>query len=261
MVQHDAGAARPVALVTGARQGLGRATAVRLAADGFDVVAADIADVDDTIAAIRAEGGGAHGIRADIADVDAIGSVVADAWAAFGRIDCLVNNAGLASRPLTDILDITPEMYDRVVGVNQRGTFFLTQEVARRMVADSALDHHRSIITVSSIAARMVNLERSPYHLSKAALSMLNELFAVRLAEHGIAAYEVRPGYMRTEMTASAVPQKLDDVIRAGRVPARRWGTPEDVAATVSALAGGSLPFSTGQAVWVDGGLHIHRAD
>ncbi|GAA1466418.1 3-ketoacyl-ACP reductase [Microbacterium thalassium] len=261
MVQREVDAVRPVALVTGARQGLGRATAVRLAADGFDVVAADIADVDDTVAAIRAAGGGAHGVRADIADVDAIGSVVTGAWAAFGRIDCLVNNAGLASRPLTDILDITPEMYDRVVAVNQRGTFFLTQEVARRMVAAASSDHHRSIITVSSIASRMVNLERSPYHLSKAALSMLNELFAVRLAEHGIAAYEVRPGYMRTDMTASAVPQKLDDVIRAGRVPARRWGTPEDVAATVSTLASGSLPFSTGQAVWVDGGLHIHRAD
>ena len=163
-------------------------------------------------------------------------------------------------RPLTDILDITPEAYDRVVDVNQRGTFFLTQEVAKRMIAAES-PHHRSIVTISSIAARMVQTERAPYHLSKAALSMLNELFAVRLAPYGIASYEVRPGYMRTAMTASAVPELLDAKIREGRVPARRWGTPEDVGDTVAALAAGRLPFSTGQAIWVDGGLHVNQAD
>jgi NAD(P)-dependent dehydrogenase (short-subunit alcohol dehydrogenase family) len=107
----------------------------------------------------------------------------------------------------------------------------------------------------------MVNTDRAPYHLSKAALSMMNELFALRLAEHGIAAYEVRPGYMRTAMTASAVPDRLDRSIREGRVPARRWGSAEDVGETIAALAAGRLPFSTGQAVWVDGGLHLNRAD
>lgn len=252
---------RPVALVTGAGQGLGLASAVRLASIGFDIVAADLAtDISGAVGAIEATGGAVKVLNVDIADVEALPAAVDEAWAAFGAIDCLVNNAGLAMRPLTDILDITPEAYDRVVGVNQRGTFFLTQEVAKRMIEVES-HHHRSIVTISSIAARMVNTDRSPYHLSKAALSMLNELFAVRLAEYGIAAYEVRPGYMRTNMTASAVPQLLDAKIREGRVPARRWGTAEDVGETVAALAGGRLPFSTGQAVWVDGGLHVNRAD
>lgn len=252
---------RPVALVTGARQGLGLAAATRLAAAGFDIVAADLSDeLGEAVAAIQSAGGSAHAQGIDIADVDALPGAVAEAWEAFGRIDCLVNNAGLAMRPLTDILEISPEAYDRVVGVNQRGTFFLTQEIAKRMIASES-PHHRSIVTVSSIAARMVNTDRAPYHLSKAALSMMNELFALRLAEHGIAAYEVRPGYMRTAMTASAFPEELDRSIREGSVPARRWGTADDVGETIAALATGRLPFSTGQAVWVDGGLHIHRAD
>lgn len=255
-------ARRPVALVTGARQGLGRAIAQQLAADGFDIVVMDIApECEETIAAVEAAGARAHQLSADLADVHALPAVVERAWAAFGGIECLANNAGLAMRPLTDLLEVTPQAYDRVVGVNQRGTFFLTQEVAKRMITAEATHQHRSIVTVSSIAARMVNVERAPYHLSKAALSMLNELFALRLAEHGIACYEVRPGYMQTEMTASAVPEKLDALINAGRVPARRWGTPADVAATVSTLARGQLPFSTGQAIWVDGGLHLNRAD
>lgn len=253
---------RPVALVTGARQGLGRAIAVRLAADGFDIVALDLdAEMPETVAAVEAAGARIATLGADIAAIDETPDVVARAWAAFGRVDALVNNAGLASRPLTDVLDVSPELYDRVVNVNQRGTFFLSQAVAKRMVQTAGDGAHRSIVTISSIAARMVNLERAPYHLSKAALSMMTELLALRLAEHGIGAYEVRPGYMKTEMTASAVPEKLDAAIREGRVPQRRWGTAEDVAATVSTLARGELPFSTGQAVWVDGGLHLNRAD
>lgn len=252
---------RPVALVTGARQGLGLASAVQLAASGFDILAADLeSDLPDAARAIEAAGASVQTLGVDISDVAALPAAVDEAWTAFGAIDCLVNNAGLAMRPLTDILDITPEAYDRVVDVNQRGTFFLTQEVAKRMIAAES-PHHRSIVTISSIAARMVQTERAPYHLSKAALSMLNELFAVRLAPYGIASYEVRPGYMRTAMTASAVPELLDAKIREGRVPARRWGTPEDVGDTVAALAAGRLPFSTGQAIWVDGGLHVNQAD
>lgn len=253
---------RPVALVTGARQGLGRDTAVALAAAGFDILAMDISDeFGDAASTVEATGARFAGFRADIADVERMPELIATAWETFGGVDCLVNNAGLASRPLTDLLEVTPEMYDRVVDVNQRGTFFLTQEVAKRMVAVADPRPHRSIITVSSIAARMVSTLRGPYHLSKSALAMMTELLAVRLADDGIAAYEVRPGYMRTEMTASAVPHELEAKINAGRVPSRRWGTPADVGATVVALATGALPFSTGQAIWVDGGLHINQAD
>lgn len=254
---------RPVAFVTGARQGLGLQTSIELAKNGFDIVLNDVsADLDEAQQRVVEAGGRVFGIAADIADVDALPGVVEQVWDAFGRVDCLVNNAGLAQRPLTDLLDITPEQYDRVVNVNQRGTFFLTQAVARRMIVvpQDEVQQHRSIITISSIAARMVNLDRSPYHLSKAALSMMNELFALRLAEHGIAAYEVRPGYMKTDMTQSATPQELEEAILSGAVPARRWGSPLDLAQTVSTLATGGLPFSSGQAIWVDGGVHIHRA-
>lgn len=252
---------RPTALVTGARQGLGQAISVQLANDGFNLVLADISpEMTETINAVEKAGGQAYSLPVDISDVDVLPAVTEQAWNAFGGVDCLVNSAGLAMRPLTDLLEITPADYDRVVDVNQRGTFFLTQAVAKRMIAEES-QLHRSVITVSSIAARMVNLDRAPYHLSKAALSMMNELFALRLAESGIASYEVRPGYMRTDMTASGVPEQLDAKIQAGRVPSRRWGTPQDVATTVSMLAAGKLPFSTGQSVWVDGGLHINRAD
>lgn len=252
---------RPTALVTGAAQGLGLSTAARLAQEGFDVVVADVnPDTSAVQAEVEACGGRFGAVALDLADVRAHADRVDEVWKIFGGIDCLVNNGGVASRPLTDVLEVTPEAYDRVLDVNLRGTFFLSQAVARRMRAETS-PHHRSIITVSSIAARMVNLERAPYHLSKAGLSMMNELLAMRLAEYGIAAYEVRPGYMRTAMTASAVPEKLDASIRSGRVPARRWGAPSDVAETVTALATGRLPFSTGQAIWVDGGLHMGVAD
>lgn len=252
---------RPVALVTGARQGIGLSVATHIASAGFDVVLSDVsADLGEACDAVRAAGGNAHPLVLDISDVDAVPGAVDKAWSAFGKIDCLVNNAGIAMRPLTDLLKITPDQYDKVMDINLRGTFFVAQAVANRMLEEVS-SHHRSIITITSIASRMVNLDRSPYHLSKAGLSMLNELLALRLADHGIASYEIMPGYMRTSMTASATPTLLDQKIRDGRVPQRRWGSSDDVGATITALATGALPYSTGQAVWVDGGLHINQAD
>lgn len=253
--------ARPVGLVTGARQGLGKATALHLAHSGFDIIVVDIAaEADETLAEIRAVGVDAKYLQGDISDVASFGSLVDQAWNLFGSVDTLVNNAGIAQRPLTDILDITPEQYDKVMDINLRGTFFLTQAVAQKMLASKS-EHFRSIVMISSIAARMVNLDRSPYHLSKTGLSMLTELFALRLAEAGIGVYEVRPGYMLTEMTQSAVPAVLDAAIKNGRVPERRWGTPDDIGRAVTTLATGGFSFATGQAFWIDGGLHINRAD
>lgn len=252
---------RPVALVTGARQGLGRSAALQLADAGFNLVVIDLAaEAEVLLAELRERGAEAAYLTGDIADLDRMDALVDSAWKAFGRIDCLVNNAGIAQRPLTDVLDITPEQYDRVMDINLRGTFFLTQAVAKRM-CDAPAEAFRSIVMISSIAARMVNLERSPYHLSKAGVSMLTELFALRLAEAGIAVYEVRPGYMLTEMTQSAVPAVLDAAITEGRVPERRWGSPDDIGRAVTTLATGGLSYATGQALWIDGGLHINRAD
>lgn len=252
---------RSVALVTGAKQGLGRAQALHLARQGMDIVVVDIAqESDETIAEIQALGVQARYFQADIADLDSLGALVEEAWDAFGGIDCLVNNAGIAQRPLTDLLDLTPDQYDLVMNINLRGTFFLSQAIATRMLAETS-PFFRSIIFISSIAARMVNLDRAPYHLSKTGVSMLTELFALRLAEAGIAVYEIRPGYMLTEMTQSAVPEKLTAAINAGRVPERRWGNPDDIGRATSTLATGSLSYATGQAFWIDGGLHINRAD
>lgn len=253
-------ASRPVALVTGARQGLGKAAAVHLAQAGFDVIVLDLESAEETLAELRTHGVRAASVRTDISDTARIAEAVDAVWELFGGIDCLVNNAGIAQRPLTDLLEITPDQYDRVMDVNLRGTFFLTQAVAARMLAAPG-EHFRSIIMISSIAARMVNLDRSPYHLSKIGVSMLTELFALRLAEAGVAVYELRPGYMLTEMTRSAVPEVLDAAVRAGRVPERRWGAPDDIGRATATLAGGGLSYATGQAFWIDGGLHINRAD
>jgi len=257
------GKRRPAALVTGARRGLGRGIALALADSGFDLALADLA-IDDDARATEAQaverGARVRVIAADVAELAGHAALVEAAWAAFGTLDCLVNNAGVTSAVRGDILEASIESFDRVLGVNLRGTFFLTQRVARRMAAETrdAGAPARSIIVVSSANAFGAAPERADYVLSKTALSMMTRLFALRLAPHGIAVHEIRPGVMRTGMTAPAT-AKYDGWIAAGRIPQRRWGTPEDVGRTVAALAAGALPFTTGDAFHVDGGLHIHE--
>ncbi len=159
-------------------------------------------------------------------------------FAAFGTIDCLVNNAGISVKVRGDLLDVTPESFDRVLGVNLRGTFFLTQAVARRMLAETRGpdDPPRSIVTISSANVRTVGPNRAEYCISKTGLAMTNQLFAHRLAEHDIMCYEIRPGIIRTDMTAGAF-DRYDGLIRDGLTPVRRWGEPADVGSTVAALA------------------------
>ena len=251
--------ARPVAVVTGARQGLGRATAVALAAKGFDLVLIDLADCDETAAAVAGAGGQARGLIGDISAIDHHAALAADSLAAFGRLDCLVNNAGIAARPLTDILDLGAEAFDRGLSVNLRGTFFLTQAFARLM-RDTPSEGYRSIIFVTSIAASHISWDRSPYCVAKAGLSMAAGLYAVRLAEFGIHVHEVRPGFIRTEMTASAATGKIDAYIDEGRVPLRRWGRPEDIGTSIATIAAGGLPYMSGQAIHLDGGFHLPQA-
>ena len=156
------------------------------------------------------------------------------------------------------MLEVTPAGFDRVLGVNLRGTFFLTQAVARRMVADGPGAHPRSVITISSSNAEIASPERAEYCLSKAGLGMMTRLLAVRLAGEGIMAYDIRPGLIRTDMTAASR-AKYDRLIAEGMTPIARWGEPEDVGRAVAVLARGDLPFVTGDAIHVDGGMHIHR--
>ncbi len=251
----------PVALVTGGRRGIGRGVCLALAAEGFDVIVADLerdADAEHTLAAIRAQGRQAAWLAADIADVDSHASLADAAFSAFGTLDCLVNNAGVQVAVRGDLLDATVDSFDRVMGVNLRGTFFLTQAIARRMLAEARQDDAtpRSIVTISSANAFIPGPDRAEYCFSKSALSMMVKVLALRLAPHGIAAHEVRPGIIRTAMTEPAAAAH-GVRIASGVVPARRWGEPEDVGRVVATLAAGRMPFSTGDAFHVDGGLHI----
>jgi NAD(P)-dependent dehydrogenase (short-subunit alcohol dehydrogenase family) len=251
-------------VVTGGRQGLGLAAAVALADEGFDLVVVDLQEEDDDLAAVRAllaeRGAGLAYLRGDIADVAAVGSLVDQLWGAYGRVDCLVDNAGVAARPLVDVLEVGPEAFDRVLDINLRGTFFLTQAVANRMIAEPDHGHYRSIVVVTSISAELVSLQRPQYCISKAALSMVSKLFATRLAPENIFVHEVRPGFIKTAMTASAGTSELDEWVRSGMVPVPRWGSPDDVGRSIASLAAGRLPYLTGQPVWVAGGLNIPRS-
>jgi NAD(P)-dependent dehydrogenase (short-subunit alcohol dehydrogenase family) len=252
---------RPAALVTGARRGIGRATCAALAARGFDVVGADLSadGAVETEAAVTAAGGAFRFLAADIAATAAHAALVEAAWSAFGGLECMVNNAGVGAMARGDLLDVTETSFDRCIGVNTRGAFFLAQAVARRMVgADAPTRGPRSLLFVSSANAVMPAVDRGEYCISKAAASMMAKLFAVRLAESGIAVHEIRPGVIRTDMTAPAA-ERYTARIEAGLSPIRRWGEAEDVGRAIAALAAGDLPFTTGDAFYIDGGLHLHR--
>jgi 3-oxoacyl-[acyl-carrier protein] reductase len=250
----------PVALVTGARRGIGRGIAYALAERGFDIVALDLVEDEEartTLDGIGSRQRRAHFITGNIAAIEHRKVHVDAAFAAFGTIDCLVNNAGTQVTKRGDLLDVTPESYDRVMAVNLRGTFFLTQEVARRMVAETrgAGDPPRSIVTISSVNAVIASPNRPEYCLSKTGLSMMVKMLALRLAPHGIATYEIRPGVIRTEMT-KPVAETYGKWIPE-HVPEGRWGEPADIGATIATLASGAIPFSTGDAFHIDGGLHV----
>jgi 3-oxoacyl-[acyl-carrier protein] reductase len=254
---------RGTALVTGAGRGIGRAIAHALAADGFDVVMASLEAADPDPAHTAAAG--AHGPGRviyqsfDVAELEAHATLVTDAIARFGPLTCLVNNAGVTSLERGDMLDLSAESFDRCVAVNLRGTFFLTQAVARHLLADaSAGNRYRSIITVSSVNADIVGENRADYCLTKSALTMLNKLFAMRLAAAGVGVFEIRPGIVATDMTAPAK-AKYDGFIDDGGVPMRRWGMPEDIGRGVATLARGDLPYATGIHIDIGGGMQLHR--
>ena len=251
---------RRVALVTGGRRGIGLGVAERLAADGFNVAITGTREDDASQAAVaRLEAAAAATfVAGDVSQVSDHARVLDTVEAALGPIDVLVSNAGIAPPQRLDLLETTEANFDTVLGVNLRGAFFLAQAVARRMIARGNKEAGHTIIFISSCSAEMVSLNRIEYCISKAGLAMAVEGFAVRLAAEGIGVFEVRPGIIRTDMTAG-VTQKYDGLIADGLVPAKRWGEAADVAAAVSALAKGALGFATGTVVHVDGGLTISR--
>ncbi|SAL54836.1 3-ketoacyl-ACP reductase [Caballeronia humi] len=254
----DSESRSPTALITGGRRGIGRAVCVEMATRGFDIVFTDIVrdeDVDETCALVKTHGRKALFVQSNLNEVESHADVVREAVRFNGSIECLVNNAGIGSPSRGDLLDVSPQAFDMVVGVNLRGTFFMSQAVARHM-ASTQSSHPRSIITVSSVSAEMASPERAEYCLSKSALPMMTRLLALRLASAGIAVFEVRPGIIRTPMT-EGVAQKYEARFAEGLVPSGRWGESAEVGKAVAALADGTFRFSTGSVLNVDGGLSI----
>ncbi|MER9328995.1 3-ketoacyl-ACP reductase [Mesorhizobium sp. M0152] len=250
---------RPAAIVTGGARGIGLACAEALADAGFDILVADLAEnPDDKLAAdIAARDAKFAYVSCDIADLASHTPLVEAAISAFGRIDCLVNNAGVGAVVRGDLLELKPENFDRILGINLRGTVFLSQAVAKAMLA-LPVDHPRSIITITSVSAEMASPERPDYCISKAGLSMWVKNLALRLAPENIGVFELRPGIIRTDMTAG-VTAKYDALIDGGLVPAKRWGEASDIGAVVATLAAGRLGFSTGSIINVDGALSVPR--
>jgi len=252
-----------VALITGAARGIGNGIAVQLAKDGCAIAIMDIFDEDkitENLDKVKAAGTPVIYIKGDITKASDRKNVLDKILSEFGRIDILVNNAGVAPKVRADILETTEESFDFVIGVNLKGTYFLTQLVANEMIRelDSKDGIKPIIVNISSNSAYTSSTSRGEYCISKAGVSMITTLFADRLAEYGINVYEVRPGIIQTDMTA-AVKEKYDKLIAEGITPIKRWGYPEDIANAVSVFCSGKLPFSTGEILNVDGGFHIRR--
>jgi 3-oxoacyl-[acyl-carrier protein] reductase len=252
-----------VALVTGGTRGIGLGIARALAADGFDLALCGLreeGEVSPVLAELGATGAVARYFRADIGERGDRVWLVAEVKEAFGRLHVLVNNAGVAPQARVDLLEAEEDSFERLLRVNLQGPYFLTQGVARWMLEQKRADEGWSggVVNVTSVSATVASTNRGEYCVSKAGLAMASQLWAVRLAGVGIPVYEVRPGIIRTDMTAGVV-EKYDRLIGEGLVPQGRWGTPEDVGRVVVALARGDAPYSTGAVIVVDGGLTIPR--
>jgi NAD(P)-dependent dehydrogenase (short-subunit alcohol dehydrogenase family) len=258
----------PTLLVTGASRGLGRGVAVEAAAQGLSVAvnyARNREAALETLALCRQAAASPEqrfvAIAADIARRDDRRRLVDETLAELGRIDALVNNAGIAPRVRADIADASEESFEEIIRTNLQGPYFLTQRVAQHWLAGTQqplLPGGYKIVFVTSISAATASINRGDYCISKAGLAMASQLWATRLAADNVQVLELRPGIMATDMTAG-VKDKYDRLIGEGLVPQRRWGTPEDVGRAVRAILAGHFPFSTGEVIYLDGGFHIHR--
>jgi NAD(P)-dependent dehydrogenase (short-subunit alcohol dehydrogenase family) len=244
------------AFVTGARRGIGKAIALTLAQDGFDVAVNDVeasAEIDAVAADIKALGRKSIAVIGDISHIQSHAAML-DLAETIGQLSTLVNNAGVSVLNRGDLLEVSEESYNRCMDINVRGTFFLSQAFAKRLLAQPQKLVHRSIINISSANVSAVSIARGEYCVSKAAVSMTSKLFAARLSNEGIGVYEIQPGFIETDMTAPAK-AKYDKMIEEGLTVIKRFGQPEDVARVASTMAQGLLPYTVGQAIQVDGGL------
>lgn len=254
---------RRTAIVTGGARGIGNAIAQQLGKEGCAIAIFDIIppeNVKENLEHFESYNVPFLYIQGNLADKNDRERLVETVIKEFGRIDILVNNAGVAPKERRDILEMTEESFDFVIGINLKGTLFLTQLVAKEMIklVESGINTQPVIVNISSISAYTSSTNRGEYCISKAGVSMLTKLFADRLASYGIYVYEIRPGIILTDMT-SVVKEKYDRLIAEGITPIKRWGYPQDIANAVSVLCSGKLSFSTGEVINVDGGFHLRR--
>lgn len=248
----------PVALITGASRGIGQACAIALAKAGYDIAIAGVSEPTETLGRVRACGRQAFSTLSDVSQPARHEAVLAAIRQEFGRLDALVNNAGIAPKVRADLLEASEESYDQVMAVNLKGPYFMTQKAAQWMV-----EQHKKrpqdrfcIVNISSISAYTASVMRGEYCLSKAGMSMMTKLFAARLADSGVYVFEIRPGVVMTDMTKVAK-EKYDRLIAQGLTPIRQWVQPVDVGTAIAACATGQIPMSTGQVIDVDGGFHL----
>ena len=256
--------AEKTAAVTGSSRGIGYAAAEALAREGYHVILSATGTAEQHHALVEyfgAQGLKTTYIQCDISSPADRAHFFAEISARFGRLDVLVNNAGVAPKKRLDILETTQESFERVLEINLEGTFFMCQQAARLMIHSLKAERENyrpRIINISSMSAYTSSVNRGEYCISKAGISMTTQLFADRLAEYGIPVFEIRPGIIRTDMTAGAA-EKYQKLIDSGLTPIRRFGNPEDVADCVMAAVSGRLDFATGQILNADGGFHIRR--
>src|SRR5262247_2379686 len=254
----------PVSLVTGASRGIGRGIAIELAKLGHTVIinyAGNSSAAEECLQMVRSAGGDGIHVRADISSSVDRKELVKEVIGQYDRIDLLVNNAGVAPTVRADLLEAGEESFDRLININLKGPYFLTQIVARRMIeqvrrGDVGAFGLPRIVTVTSVSAYAASVNRGDYCVAKAGLAMMTALYAARLAEYGVNVYELRPGVIATDMT-EGVKEKYDRMIEQGAWPIRRWGQPEDIGRAVAAIARGDFPYSTGEVINIDGGFHL----
>lgn len=255
---------KPVAVITGASRGIGRAVSIALAGEGFDIAAiarsVDSEGMEILGPEVEKHGGQFFPIGLDISCTKCQKEVVSNILNRYGRIDLLVNNAGVAPLQRKDLFEMSEESYDRVMNINLKGPIFFSQKIAREMIwmRDQISEYTPLIIFITSVSASLSSANRTEYCVSKAGLSMASTIFADRLSKEGILVYEVRPGIIQTDMTIK-VKDKYDKMINEGFVPQKRWGFPDDIGKAVASIARGDWNFSTGMVFEISGGLNIHK--
>lgn len=256
---------KKVALITGGARGIGFGASCKFAQQGYDLAIVGSSSEErnqEALDTLRKIGAKVLYIRQDISKIEELASIVEATDAEFGRIDVLINNSGVAPKQKADVLETTPESFDYVLGINLRGTYFMTQTVANYMVRETLTNPeiHPRIVTVSSVSSRTASTNRGEYCISKAGISMITSLFAARLAPYGITVNEIRPGLILTDMSTSESRVRYAKIFEeTNLVPLKRWGKPEECGAALAALCADDMSYVTGACLYVDGGMSIQR--